>query len=239
MNQELKRHLRRLTIYTWGLFLSSLFSVFSGAFCLLLLFFVPIGTLYLLPFFLILLFLALLFWHKGKAYSRRDFETVCFTLSEPYSYDDVLEEFATSAGEEYTLKCSEDAVFFKLGRNPVTRTLVLRMNDFEKHLFKQMKNSANRKVSHVYQDTPWTGSTATNRYPQRIYLNIIYADSLTENLQAHIKKNALDALSHGSLNAIICPDSIFLPPLYGIPNLYALSAYKTAIIIFRSIFSIA
>ena len=242
MSEELKRHLRRLTWYTWGFFLSILPCFILGLFSLILIFIDLKTALCVLLPFLLFLFLALLCWKKGKAYGNsRTFGPIHFTLSEPYSYDDVLAEFSTSAGEKYSLKCSEDSAFFKLGRNPVTRTLVLRMATFDNKIFKQMKNSANQKVTRAYPDTPWTGSFAHKKYPQRIYLNIIYAEELTDALQELISKNVSD--SPGNVNAVFCPDRIYLPPLFpptrGMISLYEISSYKTVIIIFRALFSIS
>ena len=241
MNHGLKRHLRRLTIYAWGMFLSFLLCFILGFFLLILLFSNFKVALCFLPFFLLFLILFFMIQKKSNAYGNCTFSPVCFTLSQPYSYEDVLQEFSTSAGEDYTLKCSEDSAFFKLGRNPVTRTLVLRIADFDKKKFKQVKNSANQKVTRAYPDAPWTGSFAQKKYPQRIYLNIIYAEELTTALQALISKNVSD--SHGNVNAVFCPDRIYLPPLFpptqGIISLYEISAYKTVIIIFRSLFSIS
>lgn len=241
MDQALKKHLRMLAWHTWAFFISFLLCFILGFFFLVFIFSDLIAALCILPFFLLFLILAFMIQKKSKEYRNCTFSPVCFTLSHPYSYEDVLQEFSTSAGEEYSLKCSENACFFKLGRNPVTRTLVLRIADFDSKKFKQMKNSANQKVIRAYPDAPWAGSCSRNKYPQRIHLNTIYAEELTEDLQALISKNVSD--SHGNVNAVFCPDRIYLPPLFpptrGMISLYEISAYKTVIIIFRALFPIS
>lgn len=241
MDQVLKKHLRKLTWYTWGSFLSFLLCFLFGFFFLVFIFADLMAAFCVILLFLPFLILLLIIQKKSRTYRNHSFSPVCFALSHPYSCEDVLQEFSTSAGDKYSLQCSEDAYFFKLGRNPVIRTLVLRMTDFDSKKFKQMKSNANQKVTRTYPEAPWTGPAGVRRYPQRIYLNVIYTEEMAGDLQELLNKNAADF--PGSLNVVFCPNRIYLPPLFppahGMMSLFDLSAYKTAIIIFRALFPIS
>lgn len=236
MNQELKRHLRKLAWYAWLWFPFMIVAASSGFLFLVFLIGEPAWSVYFLPSFFLSLLVCLLLHFLNKRYCKTvSLSPVVLTLSEPYGYDKVLHTLRQHCGEYATMSYSEDAFFCVTNDPAVIRIVAIRYQDFDKKNFDEQRRQINRKVNQHYKGDAWTQSVG-------VYLNLICTDHMNDSLRKLLSKNAVYNLNHkgfGIVNVAIIGNQIYLPPLNGELLLGCISRYKAPIRLFEKLFPLS
>lgn len=229
MSSELKLHIRKLqsrAIISLIIILITLFSIVLGISFLFIRYYIAI-------IFFTIAALCIFFLICNKHIVKKDSEKtiynpIIFISDKYFSFEKIIDIFANLTSNENQLSTSKDVWFFRFKKILNLRIVLYRTEKFNKKEYDNKKDCINKKANKELNISQWCDSSVARKMMR---FNIIYADTLNDELYQFISQNANRNLTRieGIINIAIVENRIIIPPLYGECYLMEISRYKNTV----------
>ena len=236
LEYELKIHIKKLQKRAILSLIATLFTIVSIGFGILFFF---VHLLVAVSFFAIAIACVLYLTFSNRIAKKELKETnvkpVIFNTDSSISFKNITDILEKYSNKENRLSISEDALFFRLNKMFKLRTILYRTANFDKNDFNNAKDRINKKANKALSISPWV---SRDEAAKMMRFNIIYSDTLNDELYLFISQNAYHNLTRveGIINIAIVGSQIFLPPIYGDCDLVEVNRYKNTVKFIDQIF---
>lgn len=229
LNEDIKLHIKKLqkraTLYLIAILLTFIFTVI-GIFSLIVPSFVTI-----IFFTLAIIGIVYLIYdrHIAKEDAKKTiYKPVIFNSDKNFSFEEIIDIFVNLNSNGDQLSTSEDVWFFRSNKIFTLRIVLYRTSKFNKKDYDNEKDHINKKANKELNISQCVNRSEAS---QMMRFNIIYTDTLSDELYQFISQNANRNLTRveGIINIAIIGNKIMLPPIYGECDLAEISRYKNTI----------
>ena len=229
MTDELNLHIKKLqrrAILSLLALLSAIISIGFGVVFL----FAP--SLVAAAFFAAAMFSIAYFLYLNHSARHESEDTLCkpatFTAHHRFSFSEVVHIFESLTNSENQLSVSEDVRFYRFRNIFQFRVILYRTDAFTKKDFDHAKGRINKKANKVLNISHWVSRVEAGKMMR---INIIFADTLNDELSRFLSQNANHNLSRveGIISIAMIGSQIILPPLYGECDLAEVNRYRGVI----------
>ena len=229
LTEELRAHLKKIQTRATLSLIATLSTMIAIGFGILFLFvraFVSVIFFAIAALSIVYLIYSI---YSAKLESQETvYEPVRFTSHKPFSFSEIVCIFEKLTNRENQISVSEDVRFYRFHNILKLRVVLYRTAAFKKKEYDKAKDRMNKKANKALNIEHWVNRMEARKMMR---FNIIYSDTLTDELYRYLSQNASRNLTRveGILPIAIIGNQLIIPPIYGKCDLLELNRYTNTI----------
>lgn len=229
LNDDLKAHLRKLTIRATLWVVAVLAAIVSLTFGVALLLDRSHGAI---PCFAVVLLSIANLLYINRAAQVETRETipgpVALSSTRSCSFGEAVARLEGITSAEDRLSLSEEVRLFRTKRILTLRVVVYHAASFDKRAYDKARAGINRQANQKWDLSPWV---SLSEAAKMMRINLICAEEMNDALRRLLSQNAEHNLrrAEGVIHVGLVGGQLLLPPLYGACDLADLRRYKSVL----------